>query len=260
MSGGASGSGRRGGPSAKDSGADEIGGSWEYFRSGGAVYLWGKNERGADTYTGLSMGAAGASGVGADVLRAVPMIFPRGGTITRMGFMPTNVNGGPGSVRIGIYSNGTIAVGGGHFYPAELLSDSGSFSSWADTGAFPELAWQTWAPNLSVAPMTILWAAWNYNDQMRIDSRGLSAINGDNCSGLLGYWAPDEVRPGDFQARGPSAAARIYGWRAPQSFGTMPPSFPTANAQPLQDGNTIGESGVWTNKVLVMPFKWSDSG
>lgn len=222
------------------------------------MYLWGKNERGADTYTSVAMGGAGASGVGSNVLRAVPMIFPRGGTITRMGFMPTNVNGGPGAVRIGIYSNGSIT--GGHQFPAELLSDSGNFSSWPDTGAFPAQAWRTWLPNLSVEPMTVLWAAWVYSDQLRIDNRGLSCINGDNCSGLLGYWPPDLVAPGDTLPRGISAAARVYGWRAPFTFGTLPSSFPTTNAYPLQDGNDTSESGTLSNRVLVMPFQWSNSG
>lgn len=254
MSGGPAGTGRRGGPAAKEANEDNIGGSWEYFRQlAGRVYLWGQTGPGSN----VGLGATAISTVapnGPDNLRAMPHIFPRGGTIGRMGWWnPLVYAGGGGALRFGIYSD----VNG---VPGELLYDSGSFTSWPDPAGAPTQRWRAVDVGLAVDPMSVLWAAWNYNDALRAAAQQVYTWNSNEASGMLGYFDPEVVETLDSAGAGPriptSASAHI-GYRVPQAFGAMPSSFPTTNRRAVAMNNATLEPSTMDGRVFGIGFKWT---
>lgn len=252
MSGGSAGLGRRGGDSAKDTQADNIGGSWEYFRErADRVYLWGQTPPGSNV--GLSATALSTAG-GGDIIRAYPHIFPRGGTIGNIGWFNPVVHGGGGAaLRFGIYSDADGA-------PDALLFDSGSFTSWPDPAGSPSDRWRKVSAALAVDPMTILWLAWVYNDAMRTTAQSVHTWNSNEMSGMLGYFDPNVVETGDSAGAGPripgTASAHI-GWRATLAFGALPATFPTANRRAIAMNNATLEPTTLDGRVLGVAFKWT---
>lgn len=254
MSGGSAGLGRRGGNSATDEQEDSTGGSWEYFRysSNNRVYLWGATLTGTSTPVVNTL-LSTAAPAGPDVLRAHPQIFPRGGTIGRMGwFNPIAYAGGGGELRFGIYSDASGA-------PDSLLFDSGAFTSWPDP-AFPNTRWRAANVNLAVDAMTVLWAAWIYNDALRAASQRVYTVASNVSPGLLGYFDPEAVEPGDSAGAGPrvpGTASAQTGWRVPQAYGALPTTFPVPSRTAIAMNNGTLEASTLDGNLLGLFYKWT---
>ena len=252
MSGGSAGLGRRGGNSATDEQADATGGSWEFLRYNHAnrVHLWGATL--TATFTPLVNTILNTAG-SADILRAHPRIFPRGGIIGRMGwFNPIVYAGGGGELRFGIYSDADGV-------PDQLLFDSGAFDSWPDP-AFPTTRWRRADAGVSVEPMTVLWGAWIFNDALRAAGQRVWTVNSNVAPGLLGYFDPEAVETGDSAGAGPrvpgSASAQI-GWKAPQAYGPLPATFPSTGRVALAMNNSTLEPTSLDGNMLGLFYKWA---
>lgn len=257
MSGGSAGTGRRGGNSATDEEPDEIGGSWEYFRQRtDRIYLWGQTPPGSNvglTATNLSTVAPN----GADQLRAYPHIFPRAGTIGRIGwFNPLVYAGGGGALRFGIYSD----AGG---VPDTLLFASSEFTSWPDPAGAPTQRWRRNDAALAVEAMSVLWLAWLYNDALRVAVQQVYTWNSNEAAGLHGYFDPEVVETGDSAGAGPripgSASAQL-GWRAAYPYAALPTTFPNAaTRRATAMNNATLEPSTLDGRVFAAAFKWTPS-
>jgi hypothetical protein len=254
VSGGSAGGGRRGGNSASDEQEDSTGGSWELFRYGGAsrTYVWGytlTSQLTPVTSTLLSTAAPN----GPDNLRAHPQIFPRGGVIGRMGwFNPVVYGGGGGELRFGIYSDASGA-------PDQLLFDSGAFTSWPDP-AFTNTRWRAVNVNLQVEAMSVLWAAWIYNDALRAASQRVWTISSNTAPGLLGFLDPEVLEPGDSVGAGPripGTASCVVGCRVPQAYGALPTTFPSLNRVSTCMNNSTLEPSTLDGNLLCLSYKFT---
>lgn len=253
--GGRAGVGGRGGPAAKEGGPDAIGGSWEYFRErSDRVFMWGQTGPGSNV--GISSTALStADPNGPNNLRAYPHIFPRGGTIGRMGwFNPIVYGGGGGALRFGIYSDN------GNGFPDQLVVDSGAFTSWPDPAGAQLQRWRAFNANVAVEPMSVLWLAWIYNDALRAAGQSVYTWNTNEMSGMLGYFDPEVVEPNDNAGAGgriPGTASAHIGWRVPQAYGPLPQTFPSANSRAIAMNNATLEPSTLDGRVFATAFKWT---
>lgn len=257
MSGGGAGAGRRGGMAAADSVASDPGGSWDYFKSAGGIHIWGRQAPGGAA-TSLVVNTNPSAVGGHDMLRAYPHVFPRRGSIREMGWFNDGGMAAAAGARIRwmIYSDG--GGQGEVTQPANLLFDSGEQPSWPDSGGFPHDQWQQTDVGLQVEPMTCLWMAFFYNSNFRLNSGSLYAWPATQAPpGILGYYYPETIPPGDTQYRIPvnNTGFRI-GWRHEQPYGTPPISFPTTTLRPLDAAGNSEPAGVWIERFPLFAFQW----
>lgn len=264
MSGGSAGLGRRGGNAATDEQEDEIGGDYDFFRGTLSRHIWGI--RSLQSRHAVTMGVLTGAGSG-DRLRAYPQIFPRGGTIGRIGwFNNIAATGAEGfGVRFGIYSNSEdnrTAV------PDSLLWDSGTQSSWpAGNGGANANSWRDVNAALPVEAGSVLWLAFFYNAALQNNAVGMqmSKYQGpeSDCCALLGFTDPEIIVSGDGQYRMPSAQSNWYGYRVDQTFGALPSTFPSGATRYPIAGDAISSnpvndpSGSWSGRIPLFLYEWS---
>jgi hypothetical protein len=256
LRGGLAGKGARGGKGAVDAAAVE-GYDWNSFRRSN-TYVWGYSDGVSVTEATITPGAAVG---GPSFLRAYPHVFPRSGTIDRIGWFQGEAwlaaNGGS-SLTLGIYdANQSTLV------PGALLWQSTAFTAWPSPILLPAQHWQYQSPALRVRGPRVLFLAWFYNAAFGTNAQTMQGIDiGANIvgAGIMGCLSPTEgPQEGGNYRRPTGNTAKFIGWRVSQAFGTMPSTFPTVGVRRNTATFTTvsGEINTFNNRVPTFAFDWT---